>query len=46
MNKQRLKELLAALAMGRRDVVDELVEVLTGKEEAPVEPKPAAKANK
>ena len=44
MNKQRLKELLAALAMGRRDVVDELVELLAGKDET--EPKPAAKAKK
>ena len=44
MNKQRLKELLAALAMGRRDVVEELVELLAGKDEA--EPKPATKAKK
>ena len=44
MNKQRLKELLAALAMGRRDVVDELVDLLAGKDEA--EQKPAAKAKK
>ncbi len=39
MNKERLKELLEALAMGRRDVVDELVELLAGKED----PKPVAK---
>lgn len=44
MNKQRIKELLAALAMGRRDVVEELADLLAGEDET--EPKPAAKAKK
>lgn len=33
MNKERLEELLSALAMGRRDVVAELAEMLAGKPE-------------
>ena len=46
MNKERLSELLNMLAMGRRDAVEELVDMLTGK--APVktpitEPAPVAK---
>ena len=38
MNKDRLTELLNMLAMGRRDAVDELVDLLTGK--APAKPEP------
>ena len=30
MNKERLSELLNMLAMGRRDAVEELVDMLTG----------------
>ena len=39
MNKERLSELLNMLAMGRRDAVEELVDMLTGK--APAKPAPA-----
>ena len=39
MNKERLSELLNMLAMGRRDSVEELVDMLTGK--APAKPVPA-----
>ena len=46
MNKERLSELLNMLAMGRRDAVEELVDMLTGKAPAKApapEPAPVAK---
>lgn len=41
MNIERLKELLSALAMGRRDVVAELAELIAGKTESEKETKKA-----
>ena len=40
MNKDRLTELLNLLAMGRRDAVDELADMLTGKAPAKAAPAP------